>query len=79
MSSSSDKANKALRILSTFQNVDLLIENIKNKEIAGEKSDRMPVEFGVSEASVKERLSFLKEETQQSLSFLCGEEKFNTF
>jgi hydroxymethylglutaryl-CoA reductase (NADPH) len=77
MSSSSDKANKALRILSTFQNVDLLIENIKNKEIAGEKSDRMPVEFGVSEASVKERLSFLKEETQQSLSFLCGEEKFN--
>jgi hydroxymethylglutaryl-CoA reductase (NADPH) len=77
MSSSTNKANKSLNILSTFQNVDLLIENIKNKEKAGEKSDRMPVEFGVSEISVNERLSFLKEETMQPLTFLSGKERFS--
>lgn len=77
MASSSDKTNKAFRILNTFQDVDMLIENIKNKSVSNIKSDRLPVELNVSEEGTKQRNDFLIEETGKNLDILIGKKLFS--
>jgi len=76
MASSSDKSSKALHILNAVQSVDSIIDNINNKSVSITKSDRLPIELGVSEAGMEQRLSFLKEETQFELPFLTGKTPF---
>ncbi|MBK7693603.1 MAG: hydroxymethylglutaryl-CoA reductase [Saprospiraceae bacterium] len=77
MASSSDKSNKAFRILSTFQGVDKLIENIKNKTVNDINSDRLPVELNVTEEGTKKRNDFLSEETGKNLDMLSGKKIFS--
>lgn len=67
MSSSTNKSNNALNIMNTFQNVETLIKNIKNKSVDNIKNDRLPVEFNVTATSTQERLDFLAKETGQQL------------
>lgn len=70
MSSSTNKSNNALNIMNTFQNVETLIKNIKNKSVDNIKNDRLPVEFNVTATSTQERLDFLAKETGQQLTTL---------
>lgn len=70
MSSSTNKSNNALNIMNTFQNVETLIKNIKNKSVDNIKNDRLPVEFNVTTTSTQDRLDFLAKETGQQLTTL---------
>lgn len=70
MSSSTNKSNNALNIMNTFQNVETLIKNIKNKSVDNIKNDRLPVEFNVTTTSTQDRLDFLAKETGQQLPTL---------
>jgi len=70
MASSSDKSIKALNILSALQNVNSLIENIKNKPIAIERGENLPGELTVTEEGINKRAQFLFNETGKELKYL---------
>ncbi len=77
MASSSGKTNKALSILNTFQQVDLLVENIKNKTANDVISNRLAIELNVTEEGSKKRHEFLKAHTGVELEYLSGKKKFD--
>lgn len=77
MASSSDKSSNAFRIISTFHDVDKLIENIRNKPLSESKSDRLPIELTTTPEGIEKRQSFLTEETGQSLDMLSGKKPFS--
>ncbi|MDQ3535245.1 MAG: 3-hydroxy-3-methylglutaryl-CoA reductase, partial [Bacteroidota bacterium] len=76
MASSSDKARKALHILNAVQNVDTLIENIKNKTAVDSRSESLPGECNVTEEGTEKRLQFLLKETGLELPFLTRKKGF---
>lgn len=76
MASSSDKAKKALHILSALQNVDTLIENIKNKAAVDGRGESLPGELNVTKEGIEKRLQFLSKETGRELPFLTGKNDF---
>jgi len=59
MSSSSDKAKKALHTLSALQNVDILIQNIRNKSTADNNSEGLHSEVNVTQKGINKRIEFL--------------------
>lgn len=75
MASSSNKAEKALHILKTIQNVDLLIESIKQKNLSIPGKDGFPTEDILSPQGQMKRLAFLKKELNAEFSFLTDEQK----
>jgi len=62
MASSSDKASKALHIISAMQNVDNLINNIRNKGNIGIEKDSFPTEEIASASGQQKRIDHLKNE-----------------
>src|SRR5688572_16061588 len=76
MSSSSDKAKKALNILSALQNVDILIQNIRNKSTSDNLSEGLLSELNVTEEGIKKRIDFLLNKTSKELLFLPGKKPF---
>lgn len=80
MASSSDKSNKAIRILSIFEDVNSIIDNINNKSTLNLKLDaRLPIDLSVSEEGKRKRNLFLSEETGIKLDVLSGEKPFSDF
>jgi hydroxymethylglutaryl-CoA reductase (NADPH) len=80
MASSSDKSNKAIRILSIFEDVNSIIDNINNKSRLNLKLDaRLPIDLSVSEDGKRKRNLFLSEETGIKLDVLSGEKPFSDF
>lgn len=77
MASSSDKSSKALHILNAVQSVESIVNTINNKHITDVKSDRLPIELGVSEKGTAQRLEFLKEETGAEFPLLTGQDPFS--
>ncbi len=77
MSSSSDKAQKALTILNTLQNVDDLIKNIHNKPIDNIESEGLLRDVTVTEDGISKRIEFLKKKTGKELPFLTGKKQFS--
>lgn len=75
MASSSSKAEKALRILKTIQDVDLLIENIKQKASNVPSKDSFPTEDILSTDGQSKRLGFLEREIGARFSYLTAEQK----
>lgn len=75
MSSSSDKASKAIGILHNIQDVDALIENIRNKTNGEPRKTCFPMEEMVSAEGQKKRLHTLKIETGKDLPLLSGKSK----
>jgi hydroxymethylglutaryl-CoA reductase (NADPH) len=76
MASSSDKANKALHILNTIHNVDMLIENIRNKNSGALSKDGFPTEEMASADGQQKRLEFIGKETGKELPLLSGKTRF---
>ncbi|HRI00580.1 MAG TPA: hydroxymethylglutaryl-CoA reductase [Saprospiraceae bacterium] len=76
MASHSNKTKKAFSLLSTFQDVDTLIESIKNKSVCNIKSERLPIELCTTEEGQRKRNDFLVKETGKNLDVLSGKIKF---
>ncbi len=76
MASSSEKTNKALDILNSFQNVNKLIENIRSKNTHPADQGRLNIETLVSIEGTTLRNSILKEVTGKSLDILSGKKQF---
>ena len=74
MASSSEITNTALN---KFANVELFIENIKNKVINEIKNDRLPIELNATDDGMKLRNDFLLSETGKDMGFLKGIKKFH--
>ncbi len=76
MSSSSDKAKKALHILSALQNIDILIQNIQNKSSSDNNNESLYSELNVTEEGINKRIEFLLNKTKKGLPFLSGKKHF---
>lgn len=76
MATSSDKTNKALKIISTFEHIEAIAKKISEKSDINEQLDRLPIEFGVSKESTLARKKFLMEETDSKLEYLTNEKAF---
>jgi hydroxymethylglutaryl-CoA reductase (NADPH) len=77
MASSSGKAEKALHILKAIKDVDLLIENIRNKNNAAPAKDSFPTEDILSAQGQTKRLAFLEKEINAKFKYLTNEEKIS--
>lgn len=77
MSSSSDKSTKALNTISTFQSIDHILENIKNKSIREVKNNRLPIEMSVTQEGTAKRIEYLENESESRPNFLSGKTQFN--
>ncbi len=75
MASSIEQSIKALGVLNTFQDVNQLIENIKNKPANNVKSDRLPVELATTSEGTAKRLDFLYKEMGTGLGALSAGSK----
>ena len=75
MASSSDKVNKALHILNTIHNVDILIENIRNKQNGAYIKDSFPTEEMASAQGQQKRLDHIYKETGKGMELLSGKKK----
>lgn len=71
MSISSNKAQHALEILNSFQDIESLIDKVRNKGEV-EKSTRFPIESKPTKEGLANRISILKEKTGKSLETLSG-------
>lgn len=76
MSASSEKAKKALHLLSTLQNIDTLIQNIQNKSAGEDKSESLYSELKVTQKGINKRIDFLLKKTEKKLQFLAGKKHF---
>ncbi|MBI2270368.1 MAG: hydroxymethylglutaryl-CoA reductase [Bacteroidetes bacterium] len=76
MSSSTEKTNRALHILNTIDDVDLLIENIKNKSANEIPKVSFSTEEMASAEGQQKRLGVLKTETDKSMDILSGKKHF---
>lgn len=78
MASSSDKAKKALNVIGAVNNVNTLIENIKNKREKTGRNEGLSNELTVTAKGTRKRLDFLHRETNRELPFLTGRETFTS-
>lgn len=76
MSSSTEKTNRALHILNTIDDVDLLIENIKNKSANEIPKVSFSTEEMASAEGQQKRLGVLKAETDKPMDILSGKKHF---
>ncbi len=72
MSSSKDKAQKALNIISALQNVDVLINNINNKSEKNIDSESVFKDLKNNEEGIINRIEFLSKKTGKELLCLTG-------
>lgn len=77
MSSSNDITRKALLAMRALQDLDRLLEDIKNKVVSHGTFESVPTEIPVSEEGVHRRLQFLQEKTQSTFPFLTGQRRFS--
>ena len=77
MSSSSEITKKALRAMSALQNLESLLEDIKNKTENNPVFEGLPGEVPVSNDGVKRRLEFLSQKAKKDLPFLTGKKQFS--
>lgn len=73
----SNKAQEAWKRINDIKKVEKIIDVINQKAIINPKNDGLPIEFGVSEASTNQRLTFLEQETSIKMPYLTGKKKFN--
>lgn len=80
MASSSDKASKALHIISAMQNVDTLIKNIQNKDLSDVSKDAFPTEEIASVAGQQKRIDYIKNEIPGvEVDYLTGKKTITDF
>lgn len=72
MTSSSLKTSRALHALNRLQDVDRLIEAIRNRKECNDENNRLPIELQVTDEGWKKRLEFLSKETGNQLPYLTG-------
>jgi len=77
MSSSSEITKKALRAMSALQNLESLLEDIKNKTENNPVFEGLPGEVPVSSDGVNRRLEFLSQKAKKELPFLTGRKQFS--
>lgn len=75
MASSSNKAAKALNILKATQNVEMLIDSIRQKHKSVPHKDSFPTEDILSPPGQQKRLSFLNKELGAEFSYLTNKKK----
>ncbi len=75
MSSSSEKASRAIRFLNTVKNIEDLIEEVKNKTAVVSPAPRLPAEGRSSSDGTGKRRAFLAGLGKQ-FSYLSGEKQF---
>ena len=75
MSSSGDKASKAIHALAATRNVSELIAGTRDKACA-EPKESLPVEQNISAEGVKKRLGFIENKTNKELQFLTSKTSF---
>lgn len=75
MSISSNKAQHALEILNSIQDINLLIDLVRNKEVVETESERFPVETKPTQEGIEKRISVLKTKTGSSLDILSGQKR----
>ena len=76
MASTHDKASSAIEILSSLQNIDTLIGNIRNKSL-NKSLANMPFEQSVTGEGINKTMEFLLEQTGKELSFVTGRKTFS--
>lgn len=80
MASSLEKASTALHIINTVQQMDQIIDRIRNKDIPyGQESDTIPFEPQVTPEGIDSRKSFLLEKTAVDLPFLVDGLAFDDY
>ena len=77
MSISSNKAQQALEILNSFNDIDALIDKVRNKGNSIEKSIRFPIETKPTSEGLKKRISILEEKTGKSFDILSGKKQIS--
>lgn len=77
MSSTSETTKKALHAMSVLQDLEQLLEDIKNKPLSKALPESLPSEIPVSIEGIRKRLAFLLEKTNSDLPYLSGEKHFS--
>nr|WP_295933907.1 hydroxymethylglutaryl-CoA reductase [uncultured Dyadobacter sp.] len=77
MSSSSETTMKALRAMSALQDLEQLLEDIKNKPTSHEPPENLPSEIPVSVEGISNRLAFLLRKANSEFPFLSGQRQFS--
>jgi len=77
MSSSSEITKKALRAMSALQNLEQLLEDIKNKKATNPLYESLPAEIPVTGEGINRRQEFLQRKTNSDFSFLTGQKRFS--
>lgn len=77
MSSTSETTKKALHAMSALQDLEQLLEDIKNKPASKPLPESLPAEIPVSVQGVRKRLDFLLGKTNNELPYLSGQQPFS--
>lgn len=77
MSSTSETTKKALHAMSALQDLEQLLEDIKNKPASKALPETLPSEIPVSIEGIRKRLAFLLEKTDFELPYLSGRQHFS--
>lgn len=77
MASTNDKARKALQTLATFQELESLMFQIRNKELESVDFNLFPIDKLISDEGVSKRLQFLEANPGKKLPVLSGKEPFS--
>jgi hydroxymethylglutaryl-CoA reductase (NADPH) len=76
MSSSSEITKKALLAMNALQDLEQLLDDIRNKPGSNIPTDVLPAEIPVSAEGIQRRLEFLLQKTRSEFPFLTGKEPF---
>lgn len=72
MSTSSEKAQQALKIIDSLQNVEFLIDKVRNKGNVEKIENRFPVESKPTTEGLKNRIQIISEKNGTTLDVLSG-------
>ena len=76
MAATNDKALNAIDNIASLQNIDVLVENIRNKSAVSPAAS-LPFEQSVTEEGINKRLDFLHKETGKELKLLTQRKPFS--
>lgn len=77
MSSTSETTKKALHAMSALQDLEQLLEDIKNKPVSKVPPESLPAELPVTIEGIRKRLEFLLEKTNSDFPHLSGKKQFS--
>lgn len=77
MSSSTEITRKALLAISALQDLDGLLEDIKNKPTDAPAPESLPSEVPLTQHGIDQRLAYLLKKTAHSLPYLTGQKNFS--